>query len=336
MRRLRLGAALRSDDLMTDPRERIHLLGPQRLRPTLRAALDEAHIGGRVATVTAGWEEREGEDDELRAHVGRDVVDLRVWSHFEAVFAQDPELFRAMQERYGRTRRLRTLYLRQLAHALEAARQLLRDGAQAPGADDELLREAQQDAIEAVRAIDARHAARRAEIHADFSARLALHEHPLIQAQRDELRQILESCDALCIAGGHVGILLNRLLGLAVLDLWGQRPLFAWSAGAMALTERVVLFHDSPPQGAGDAEVFDAGAGLVDDLVLLPHASRRLMLEDPIRVALFAQRFAPRACVALDDGARLRFANGAWQRVEAARTLRASGAVEDMQELAAR
>ena len=37
----------------------------------------------------------------------------------------------------------------------------------------------------------------------------------------------------------------------------------AWSAGAMVLTERVVLFHDDPPHGAGIAEVLDVGLGLV-------------------------------------------------------------------------
>ena len=36
-------------------------------------------------------------------------------------------------------------------------------------------------------------------------------------------------------------------------------PVIAWSAGAMALTDRIVLFHDRSPQGPGHPEV-SAGA----------------------------------------------------------------------------
>ncbi len=42
----------------------------------------------------------------------------------------------------------------------------------------------------------------------------------------------------------------------------------------MALSSRVLLFHDYPPQGAGAAEVFERGLGLVPDAVFLPHAGR--------------------------------------------------------------
>jgi len=90
------------------------------------------------------------------------------------------------------------------------------------------------------------------------------------------------------------------------------RGVVAWSAGAMALSERVVLFHDSPPQGAGDPEVLDAGLALCRQLVALPHARERLRLEDPVRVALFARRFAPATCVVLDSGARLDWDGVGW------------------------
>ncbi len=53
------------------------LLGPQRLRPTLAAAFDELGISGQVAAVTAGWQEREAEVEEMKEHLGRPVVDLR-------------------------------------------------------------------------------------------------------------------------------------------------------------------------------------------------------------------------------------------------------------------
>ena len=43
------------------------LLGPQRLRPTLSGVAGSLGIAGTVAVVTAGWQEREGEDEEPAA-----------------------------------------------------------------------------------------------------------------------------------------------------------------------------------------------------------------------------------------------------------------------------
>ena len=40
-------------------------------------------------------------------------------------------------------------------------------------------------------------------------------------------------------------------------------------------------------------------------MIPLPHATHRLRLDDPYRVALFARRFAPDACIALDYGGRI-------------------------------
>ena len=45
--------------------------------------------------------------------------------------------------------------------------------------------------------------------------------------------------------------------------------------------------------------------GVIRDLVLLPHARRRLRMDDPLRMSTLAQRFAPAQCVILDDGVRL-------------------------------
>jgi hypothetical protein len=82
-------------------------------------------------------------------------------------------------------------------------------------------------------------------------------------------------------------------------------PVVAWSAGAMALAERVVLFADEAVQGSGHAEVYRRGMGLVRGVVPLPHARRRLHLDDPVRVAAFARRFADACCLILDDGVRV-------------------------------
>ena len=107
-------------------------------------------------------------------------------------------------------------------------------------------------------------------------------------------------------------MLLSRLRLFDVVPLLDGRPVFAWSAGAMAVCDRVVLFHDSPPQGAGDPEVLDAGLAMCRQLVALPHARTRLKLDDPVRVSLFARRFAPATCVVLDAGARLDWDGREW------------------------
>ena len=46
------------------------LLGPQRFTVTARAALRSLGVEGAVATVNAGWEEREGEDGGVGQELG--------------------------------------------------------------------------------------------------------------------------------------------------------------------------------------------------------------------------------------------------------------------------
>src|SRR5205814_1280869 len=64
------------------PPGRIVLLGPQRLAPTLSVALREAGFpdDSPIALVTAGWQEREGEDGELREHLGGRGVNLELYA----------------------------------------------------------------------------------------------------------------------------------------------------------------------------------------------------------------------------------------------------------------
>ena len=99
--------------------------------------------------------------------------------------------------------------------------------------------------------------------------------------------------------------MLNRMRLFGLDRLLDEHVVIAWSAGAMAISDQVVLFHDHPPQGSGNAEIADLGLGLVSGIVPLPHASTRLALNDEQRVSLFARRFAPARSVTLDAGATL-------------------------------
>jgi hypothetical protein len=102
-------------------------------------------------------------------------------------------------------------------------------------------------------------------------------------------------------------------------------PVIGWSAGAMVLGERVVLFHDHPPQGPGYPEVFEIGIGLHRGVIPLPHASRRLDLDDPLRVQLFARRFRPAQCVVLDPKTRIDWSGRRWHGLDGTKRLGEDG-----------
>ena len=120
-----------------------------------------------------------------------------------------------------------------------------------------------------------------------------------------------------------------RIFDLAPLLM--EKPIIAWSAGAMAIADRVVLFHDSPPQGAGVAELLDFGVGLAPGQIYLPHARHRLRLDDPDRVRLLARRFRPATCVPLDEGDRLERLDGAWH-FDRARVIGGDGLLREPRE----
>jgi hypothetical protein len=123
--------------------------------------------------------------------------------------------------------------------------------------------------------------------------------------------RILAGASALVIAGGQVGVLADVMHLFNVAAFVGS-TVIAWSAGAMALADRIVLFHDRAPQGPGHPEVYGSGLSLVRDVVLLPHAKARLLLDDAPRMAVLARRFAPARCVPLEAGNRIDIPDGVW------------------------
>jgi hypothetical protein len=298
------------------------LLGPQRFQPTVATVLDDLGIRGTVAAVTAGWEERELEDGELREHLGRETVNLRLFWRLEDVFREDPGLKKLLYERYGELRELRRIHQIRLSHQLEAARTLMQENG-----DDALLDPERSSAIEELRHLDAFHLHRVREVHAAYDARIDGEGRESLARQRAELGEILSGAAVLAIAGGHVGVLTNRLRLFGILERAPALPVIAWSAGAMALSERIVLFHDRPPQGFGNPEILEHGLGHCPGVVPLPHANKRLRLEDPIRVALFARRFAPARCVLLTGGDRWDWNGEEWHGHEGTRVLTREGAV---------
>jgi hypothetical protein len=285
---------------MPSPGGRIALLGPQRFEPVVGRVADELGMRGAIATVNAGWQEREPDDAELDGLLGGRTRNLHLHGRWLDIAERDPEFAEADTRRRETVAELQSVYLLRLEHAM---RSLVELGART--VDREVLAAATQDAIDAVARLDAWHLARVAEVDAAFDERWPAQERDAVAHHRREVADLLESVDGVAIAGGHVGALLHGLRLLDVMSHLGERPVVAWSAGAMALTETVVLFHDHAVHASRHAEVLDRGLGLVRGVVVLPHASRRLDLDDLGRMGRMARRFAPTRCLLLDDGAKV-------------------------------
>ncbi len=315
--------AAQSGDGTTTRTRRVVLLGPQRLFPTLIQAVDALGVHGRIAAVTAGWEEREREDQELSAHLSGRSFNLRIWERGEDVYSRDRELHLGVRERNEKLRVAQELYQLRLNHLLDAAREILRKGL--PMGFQKIYAAEGESAIESIRALDREHLARIASLNQEFYERWKPWQRELVARHREELAQMLGEAELVCIAGGHVTILLRRLRLFGVLDLLDEQPIIAWSAGAMVVSERVVLFHDDPPQGAGSAEVAELGLGACKGVVPLPHAEKRLELGDRERVALFARRFAPDLCPALVPKTRIDWDGTRWSAQAGTLRLDASG-----------
>ena len=280
------------------------LLGAQRFEPSLGAAVAELGIKGKIATITAGWQEREAEDEDLDEHLGGKAVNLLLHERGEDVFRRDAELLDAHRKRQETLRHRQDFYRIRLGYELEA--QTVIRQRHAPEA---ILADEASASIEAIRDLDDWHLQKCAAVRQAFEAQYAPSLRPAVTEHMEELRAIVRECDAIAIGGGHVATLLNRLELFRIADLVEKRCVFAWCGGAMVISDRVVLFHDSPPQGAGAAEVLDAGLGLVPGTVVLPQPEERLRLDDAERVRLMARRFDPAVCLAMPARSRITWAS---------------------------
>jgi hypothetical protein len=309
-------------------RSKVVLLGPQRLQPTLNLAVASLGVHGRIAAITAGWEEREAEDEELSAHLGGRTINLRLWERMADVARRDPELLAALRARNDSQREMHELYRLRLGHAMECGRELLRRELQSP--DRELVAAETESELEAVRELDRFHLERSRAIHAEFTERHRPNERDAVARHRRELAAILHDVEAVCVAGGHVARLADHLRLFGVFELTPELPVIAWSAGSMALCDRIVLFHDRPPHGPGHAEVWDVGIGLFHGVIPLPHATKRLELADPLRVRMMARRFRPALCVALDPRTRLDWNGRRWRGAPGTLRLAESGSLAEV------
>ncbi len=302
------------------------LLGPRGDGPSLRDVIGDLEAAGtlspgaRIAAVTAGWRDREANDGLVEPRLADRVVDLELYRRSDRVAEADPELARAHRAIRNRLKALRRAYNLRLRGLIEAHARL----AELRG-DESVLAAERDEAMEAIRRLDVRHLDRVVEIRSEFERSMTPGQRDAVRFQRREVDARLDGTEAIILEGGHVANLLSRLRMFGGCDLLEGRAVIGRSAGAMVLTERVVLFHDRPPWGEGNPEVFDAGLGVVEGIVALPHASVRLALEDPTRSARLAARFAPDSCVLLDPGCRMDRSGDAWSGSGSVERLDAAG-----------
>lgn len=282
------------------------LLGPQRPKPNAPAALAEIAPGsGPVVVLAAGWRQDETDDEALRRYLGPDVAVLPIYTWFDVVMRELPSLraeYRARQDALGDLRRL---HRNRMHPALAVVHDFLA-GQRTPLEDEHL-----QLALEDVRRIDRQLLEFAAKIHARHAAASEpWTQSPVVERLRQRATDAIEGARAVVLTGGHVAVLLNRLQFFGVDQVLRSlhskgKPIIAWSAGSMVLADRIVLYYDDPPDGPAFPELLDYGFGLVQNVVLLPHAKTRLRLDDPVRVGALAMRFGPSPCIGLENGAWL-------------------------------
>jgi peptidase E len=277
------------------------MLGPQIPTANVLQAIQSLDIAGPIVSITAGWRDSEGETEDLQEEIQAPVEDLNIYHRAQTIFAHEPELRDLQRERQDKLVELQGLYRIRLTSAMTAASELMNSSG-----NPALLRLEQRAAISQVRALDRHHVRRIAAIHQEFDQRRVSINIPTAESQRKEVQDIVHKAGLVLITGGHVAVLLNRIRLFRLSELLKTKPIIAWSAGAMVLGERIVLFHDDAPQGARNAEVLDAGLGIVRNLIPLPHAKSRLDWSDPTRMAIFSRRFSPSLCCTLDSGSAIR------------------------------
>ncbi len=282
------------------------LLGPQRPVVNLAAGFDRAGLGDRsVAVISAAWQEAEGDIDDIRQRLPHTLSDLRLYGRAEELFNADNTLLQAYRSRQDQLIEQQRLYRLRLRQLTIAAREILRVKGNAAA-----IAEERRHAISQLRALDRHHLRQVKKIHARFDESIDSLRNDHLGQHVAAIREELEQCDTVLITGGNVVVLINRLRLFGLGHMLRAKHVVGWSAGAMVLCDRIVLFHDRMPQGRREPEVMCEGLGLVPGTVLLPDAQGRLRTREPVRSSLFSRRFAPATCLTLDNESLLLMRDG--------------------------
>ncbi len=300
------------------------VLGPQRPKLILGHAMRKYELDrGKIVVISAGWQEAEGDVDSVRNEVMLPMDDLNVYQHCEAVFAKDRELHQAYRNRQEVLLELQTHYRSRLKQHKIAVRQTLR----AEGSP-ELVDIERQHAIGQLRELDRHHQNQLNAAHARFEQEFNVITSPALAKHTEKVHEQLAQADTVIITGGNLLVLINRLRLLRLHSILAEKNIVAWSAGAMMLGDRVVLFHDRMPQGLRDAEIIDEGLALLPDAFILPDAKNRLRTGNRLRMSALSRRFHPATGYMLNSGSMALFENGRLVDSRAVRYPATTGSIE--------
>lgn len=258
-----------------------------------------------VCIISAGWQEFEGEYEDMNFRPASDAVDLRLYARAEALFQRHPSLREAHGRRQMLVQEAERYYQLRLGFAMDAALALWDEAG-----NSALLHHNRLDCVRALRTLDRQHLRRMQEIYKAFFKQIDEQCARAIARQREAIAKELERHPIVLLAGGHVAVLLNRLRLFDLAPILRQRRLVAWGAGAMLCGARVLLFDDSGALGPRHPAFYDLGLGLAPSVVALPAARRRLALSLAPRMGLLARRTAPAQALLLEGEAQVFVDNG--------------------------
>lgn len=276
----------------------ITIIGPERPDPVLPQLLKRDGIRGPVALISAGWRQDESRDEPLRAALGVTIHNLGLYKAFQEVERHAPELASVYTKKQAELQKLRLRYHDAIVAALGGCMKLYA-GRRDP--DCPWFKQA----VQHLRDVDALWVNEADRLHRGFEEEAHPLRHRLVRAEISRIADILRGCQAVLIAGGHVGVLRNRLLFFAMDRILSGQRIYAWSGGAMVLCDRILLYHDFTPYGVGTAEVLDRGMGLLPEVWLLAHARQRLDLGNQNALAVMTARLGPQRVLGLENGAIL-------------------------------
>lgn len=282
------------------------ILGPQRPELYIGDAMRQHELDtGTLAVISAGWQEAEGDIDVLRSELGSPLLDLGIYDRSQTLFAAEPELQAAYRERQERLTEQQALYrLRLKQHAIAVRRTLSAEGTPAVIAPE------RRHAVSQLRALD-RHHQRQIDIaHMRFDSEFNVSNNGALASATQAIHDLLEPIETVIITGGNLLILMNRLRLFGLDRVLANKHVVAWSAGAMVLGDRAVLFHERMPQGLRDAELIDRGLGLLSKVIAMPDARNRLRTGNKLRMSAMSRRFAPATCCLLNNRSMALFEDG--------------------------
>ena len=222
------------------------LLGPQRFLTTAGTVVRSVAPEGPVATVTAGWEDRESADGELDEVMEGRSRNLHLYGRLSDVLVSDEHFATEALAHRDAMDELAGLYSLRLQRALDSVYAVARRPARPAVAEAAFA-----DAVRGVRDIDDWYLRTVDQLYGELEAAASPEDSEPIARHRHEVAELLRDAAVVAIAGGHVGILL-RCLRLFAVGPRPELPVVAWSAGRDGDDRaRRALQRPRPAGGAG-------------------------------------------------------------------------------------